>query len=343
MSAAVPLQTEVTAPTVADRRPGAWTWRVLRSNPAAVVGLVTLLTVIAAAVLAPVLSPSHLGEQVGTPFATPSKAWPLGLDDGGQNMITDLLYGTRTSLIVGFAATFIAMVIGVITGLLAGYAGGWVDILISRVTDFFLVVPEVPLMIVIASIWGHNGLKGIILVIGLLLWTWTTRVIRAQTKSVKERVYVKRARSLGATHWHTVAKHVLPQVTPLIIVNVVLTMAVAIFDETALAFLGLGDPSKLSLGRLIEYASERDAVSNGAWWAIVPPGVIVAVIILALTLMGTALEDALNPRLRVSHLSRKHFLFIPNRSSGAATMLDHPVGRVPIGARSGSDQAGDDS
>jgi peptide/nickel transport system permease protein len=136
-------------------------------------------------------------------------------------------------------------------------------------------------------------------------------VIRAQVKSVRERVYVKRARSLGAGHARIVFRHVLPQVAPLLIANTVLTIAVAIFDETALSFLGLGDPSRVSLGKVIENAFQRAAISSGAWWAIVPPGALVAVVILSCSLIGGALEDALNPRLRVAHVSARTFRLRP--------------------------------
>jgi len=202
------------------------------------------------------------------------------------------------------------MVIGGTIGVLAGYFGSKTDTILMRITDYFLVIPDVPLMIVVAAIWGPS-LFHIVIVIGILLWTGTARVIRAQVKSVRERVYVKRARSLGASHLRIVARHVLPQVAPLLIANTVLTIAVAIFDETALAFLGLGDPSRISLGKVIENAFQRAAISTGAWWAIVPPGALVALIILACSLIGGALEDALNPRLRVAHLSARSFRLRP--------------------------------
>jgi peptide/nickel transport system permease protein len=179
-----------------------------------------------------------------------------------------------------------------------------------RITDYFLVIPDVPLMIIVAAIWGPS-LFHIVIVIGILLWTSTARVIRAQVKSVRERVYVKRARALGAGHSRVILRHVLPQVAPLLIANTVLTIAVAIFDETALAFLGLGDPSRISLGKVIENAFQRAAISTGAWWAIVPPGALVAVIILGCSLLGGAIEDALNPRLRVAHLSARSFKLRP--------------------------------
>jgi peptide/nickel transport system permease protein len=202
------------------------------------------------------------------------------------------------------------MAIGGTVGVLAGYFGGKVDTILMRITDYFLVIPDVPLMIVVAAIWGPS-LFHIVIVIGILLWTGTARVIRAQVKSVRERVYVKRARALGAGHIRIVVRHVLPQVAPLLIANTVLTIAVAIFDETALSFLGLGDPSRTSLGKVIENAFERAAISSGAWWAIVPPGALVALIILSCSLVGGSMEDALNPRLRVAHLSARTFRLRP--------------------------------
>jgi len=225
-------------------------------------------------------------------------------------MVTLWMWGARISLVVGFAATLVSMVIGGTVGVLAGYFGGKTDTVLMRITDYFLVIPDVPLMIVVAAIWGPS-LFHIVIVIGILLWTGTARVIRAQVKSVRERVYVKRARALGAGHARIVLRHVLPQVAPLLIANTVLTVAVAVFDETALSFLGLGDPSRISLGKVIENAFQRAAISSGAWWAIVPPGVCVTVVILACTMVGQSMEDALNPRLRVGHLSVRRFRLRP--------------------------------
>jgi peptide/nickel transport system permease protein len=284
--------------------------RTLRRRPAAVVGAVILVVVALVAVLAPWIAPYSLHSQVGPVFGHPSLKHPLGLDDGGIDMVTLLMWGARVSLVVGFAATFVSMAIGGAVGVIAGYFGGWIDTLLMRITDYFLVVPDVPLMIVVAAIWGPS-LFHIIIVIGILLWTSTARVIRAQVKSVRERVYVKRARALGAGHTRIVLQHVLPQVAPLLIANTVLTVAVAIFDETALSFLGLGDPSTTSLGKVIENAFQRAAISSGAWWAIVWPGVLVTLIILGCSLLGGAIEDALNPRLKVAHLGARTFRLRP--------------------------------
>jgi peptide/nickel transport system permease protein len=299
----------VTDPTPVRSR-GGILWDTLRRRPSAAIGAFVLSLIGVAAVLAPWIAPYGLHDQVGPVFGSPSWSHPLGMDDGGIDMVTLLMWGARISLIVGFAATLVSMIIGGTIGVLAGYFGGKTDAILMRITDYFLVIPDVPLMIVVAAIWGPS-LFHIVIVIGILLWTSTARVIRAQVKSVRERVYVKRARSLGAGHTRIVFRHVLPQVAPLLIANTVLTIAVAIFDETALSFLGLGDPSRISLGKVIENAFQRAAISAGAWWAIVPPGVLVALVILSCSLIGGALEDTLNPRLRVAHVSARTFRLRP--------------------------------
>ena len=279
---------------------------ILRERPSAIAGIVVIGLFIFMAIFGPMLSPYGVHERVGPPFEPPSLAHPLGLDDAGIDMLTLIMQGARISLTVGFAASAIAILIGSVVGIVAGYYGGRRDLVLMRITDYFLVIPDIPLMLVIAAVWGQR-LTNIILVIGFLLWTWTARVIRSQVKSVRERVYVRRSLALGGSNAHTIFLHVLPQVAPLIVANAVLLIAVAIFDETALAFLGLSDPTATSWGLLIRHAYEASAVSAGAWWAIVPPGVCVALVILASTMVGQALEDSLNPRLKASYLAAKGF------------------------------------
>jgi peptide/nickel transport system permease protein len=288
------------------RRPRALLWQVLRDRPSAAAGLVVLFLFVVVAAIAPYVAPYGQHQKVGPVYAPPSSAHWMGLDDGGIDMLTLMMWGARVSLMVGFTATMVAILIGGMIGVTAGYFGGWTDTMLMRITDYFLVIPDVPLMIVIAAIWGPS-FSHIILVIGLLLWTSTARIIRAQVKSVRERVYVKRAQALGAGNARIVFRHILPQVAPLLVANTVLTIAVAIFDETALAFLGLGDPGRISWGRIIDFAVNGNAISDRAWWAIVPPGVCVAMVILACTLIGQALEDTLNPRLKASYLAARGF------------------------------------
>ena len=283
---------------------------VLRERKAAVVGLSIISFFVLLSIVAPYISPYSITEQTCAVYAPPSSAHWLGCDDGGIDMLSQLMQGGRISLIVGFAATLVAMIIGGGVGLLSGYFGRATDIVLMRITDYLLVIPDLVLMIVIADVWGAS-LFHVIIVIGILEWTSTARIIRAQVMSVRERVYVKRTRALGAGNARIIFKHILPQVGPLLIANTVLTIAIAIYLETALAFLGLEDPTVTSWGTILEHAFERTAISSGAWWAIVPVGIVIAAVIVGCFLFGQAVEDALNPRLKVANLSVRRWRLRP--------------------------------
>ena len=280
--------------------------RLLRRNPQLVVGVVIVAAFVAIAVLSPVLLSQDARTKVGPVFEPPTRQHVLGTDGGGADMLALLIQGAAVSLIVGFAAAVVSAFIGGAIGLFSGYFGGKTDVVLMRITDYVLVIPDVPLMIIVAALFGRS-LLNIILIIGAIYWTTTARLIRAQVKSIRERVYVKRARSIGASNRRLIFRHVLPQVAPLLVANTVLLVALAIFAETFITFLGLGDPSVVSWGRLIENAFKDDAVLNKAWWAIIYPGACVTVLVLACTMIGQAIEDALNPRLRSGHVSVRRF------------------------------------
>lgn len=313
------LQQPATEPPPArGRSRGGVLWQVLKRRPSAAVGAVVIVLFVLVALVAPWFSHGSL-HQAGAVYGRPSARHWLGLDDTGTDVVGLLLRGARISLVVGVAAMGISVLIGGGVGVLAGYFGGAIDTVLMRVTDYFLVIPYLPLMIVIAAIWGPS-LTHVILVIGLLQWTWTARIVRAQVKSASQRLYVKRVRALGASHRRVVLRHVLPQIAPLIIAIAVLSTAYAIFSETALSFLGLGDPATVSWGTIIHRAFQRTAISSGAWWVVVPPGVCVALVIIGCSLLGRAVEDALNPRLGVTHLSPRRFGYL-----GVTAGDDEPV------------------
>ena len=283
---------------------------VLRERRSAAIGLGIIGFFVILSAVAPFISPYSASAQTCAVYAPPSARHLLGCDDGGIDMLSELMQGGQISLLVGFAATLVAMVIGGGIGILSGYFGGWVDVTLMRVTDYLLVIPDLVFAIVIADVWGAS-LFHVILVIGILEWASTARIIRAQVMSLRERVYVKRAKAIGAGHARIIWRHILPQVGPLLIANTVLTVAIAIYLETALAFLGLEDPSFTTWGTILEHAFERTAISSGAWWAIVPDGFAIAGIIVGCFLFGQAIEDALNPRLRVAHLSVRRWRLRP--------------------------------
>jgi len=305
-----PIQTG--APTLEEGPPPtrSLALRVLASpvlqSKQAIVALCVLGFFVFLALCGPLLIDGDPKAKVGGVFEPPSREFLLGTDGGGASMVSLLIAGARVSLLIGFCAAAISAVIGGTVGILSGFFGGKTDTALMRVTDYFLVIPDVPLMIVIAALFGRSTWN-IIVIIGIIYWTFTARLLRAQTKSVRERVYVQRARALGAGNSRLVLRHVLPQVTPLLVANTVLLIAYAIFAETFITFLGLGDPSTISWGRLIENAFTDDAIINDAWWAVIPPGLCVMFVVLACTIIGQVMEDALNPRLRTGHLSVRRF------------------------------------
>lgn len=301
---------QVQAPEPDAPRSKGFVREVMLGQRSAMVGAGVMLFFVVLAIAAPLIEPYSTTQQVGPVYAAPTAKHLLGLDDGGIDMLSEVIDGARVSMLVGFSAALVAMVLGGGIGLLSGYFGGKTDVILMRITDYFLVIPDVPLMIVAAAVFGRS-LLNIILIIGVIYWTSTARLIRAQVMSVRERVYVKRARALGGGHSRLLWKHITPQVAPLLVANTVLTIAIAIFAETYISFLGLGDPSTISWGRLIENSLTGGAVFHKAWWAIIPPGLCVTIVILAATMVGTAMEDALNPRLRVGHLSVRRFRLRP--------------------------------
>ncbi|MDQ6686387.1 MAG: ABC transporter permease [Actinomycetota bacterium] len=278
------------------------TWRIFRGNTAGMVGLCVLTLFMLVAVLAPVLA-NPVGLEVtkatGGVLQAPSAQFPLGTDDTGRSVLTLLIWGSRISLFVGLLATLISMIIGTLIGLMSGFFEGWPAALLFRFTEWFLVLPFLPLAIVLASVLGRS-LLNVAIVIGVTSWPGTALLIRSQTLSIKERPYLERARVLGAGRWQQMRRHVLPNVMPMVFANTTLTVAVAILAETTLSFLGLGDPTRVSWGSMLESAFAVGAMTTGAWWFIVPPGVCVILVVLSFTLVGQALEEVLNPRLRRS-------------------------------------------
>ncbi len=279
-------------------------WGTFRRKPMAMVGLFMLLSVVLVAVLAPWLAPYDPKEQVEvTPediLAPPDAEHLLGRDDAGKDVLSQLIYGARISLLVGFTASFMSMFIGATVGLLAGFYGGRIGNFLMRITDFLLVIPTLPLMLVIISVWGR-GIEKIILVIGLLYWTYMARLVRSQVLSIKERQFILRARAIGAGSLRIITRHIFPQVLPLIIAQAVLDISTAIIAESSLSFLGLGDPTQVSWGMMLNFAFAR-AISREAWWFLLPPGFAIVWVSVALVLIGTALEEIANPRLKTHHL-----------------------------------------
>jgi peptide/nickel transport system permease protein len=289
-------------------------WRTFRSNRLGLAGFVALLVIFGVAVFAPVLATvdnpnlvrNHESTKEGwdnpaPPSLDPSPftgfVHPLGTDSIGRDVYSMLLYGSRASLLVGFAATLISIAVGVSIGLTSGYYGKLSDEILMRFTDYFLVLPWFPLVIVIMTVLGPK-FEFVILTIGITSWPSTARIVRSQVLTVKERTFIERARSVGAGDLYIIRKHVFPNVLPLVFANTVLLISTAIFTEAFLDFFGLGDPTVISWGIMLEAAYENDAFGSGSWWWTLPPSLAIIICVLSFSLVGYALDDIFNPRLR---------------------------------------------
>lgn len=257
------------------------------------IGATTLTLFIFVAVFAPVLAPYDPTLR----SAAPSFAHPLGANDVGQDILSELIYASRLSLTVGIVTASLATLLGVTVGILSGYLRGPTDGVLMRGVDMILSLPFLPLMIVLAASLGQNT-TNLILVIGLLIWARPARLIRSQVLSVWESGHVQAARAMGGTHGYIMLRHILPRITPLVAAQFVRAANVSIMLEASLAFLGLSDPFQKSWGAILFYANARSAFLADAWlWWMLPPGLCIAAVV-SFAFLGYALEERVDPRLR---------------------------------------------
>ena len=279
----------------------AHTWQRFRDDRVAFAGLCILLAFSVMALVAPWLADrSELlsVNAIDNPtWASPSSTFLLGTDNLGRSVAAQFVWGARVSLFVGLMATLLTIAIGAAIGIVAGFFGRSVDAVLMRLTDWFLVIPFLPTAIVLAAVLGRS-VWNIILVIGITSWPSTARLVRAQVLTVKQRLYVDRARALGARRLHIIRRHIVPNVAPLILATTTLAVPISILTETTLAFLGLGDPTRASWGKTLEEAYRQGAISRSAWWYYLPAGLGIVAVVLAFTMVGRALEEILDPRLR---------------------------------------------
>ncbi|MEX1264396.1 MAG: ABC transporter permease [Actinomycetota bacterium] len=283
-------------------------WSRYRRSPMGVAGLVILLIFGATAILSIFADQSTLSKVAVTEAdiapctfrelpCPPNANNILGTDADGRSVFWLVVHGARMSLLVGLVASVITMVIGSLVGIVAGFVGRFSDTVLMRMADFLLVIPWLALAIVLASIFGQN-IWVVIGIIGFTSWPGAARLIRAQTLSVKEHLYVERSKALGAGSWYVISRHILPNVMPIILANAILVVAIAILSESALSFLGLGDPLRVTWGTIIEEAFSRGATSIGAWWWLLTPSFCIVTVVLGFTMVGYALDEIINPRIR---------------------------------------------
>jgi peptide/nickel transport system permease protein len=263
------------------------------------ISIVILIAICLIAIFAEQIAPydPYNIEQRDVIRAPPSLKHPFGTDGRGIDLFSQIIYGSRVSLIVGFISALAVSMIGLILGVLAGTSSKIVDDLIMRIVDIFLVLPGLPIMIVLVLYLG-GSFWNIILVFALLGWASVSRIVRSQTLSAKENTYVEVARAMGAGQLYIIRRHIIPNVMPIVAINAVMLAAGAILAEAGISYLGLGDATLISWGKILMWAQSGQAMFLGVWWWIVFPGVILVITVGGFLMLGYSLDEILNPRLR---------------------------------------------
>ncbi|MGV3650078.1 MAG: ABC transporter permease [Devosia sp.] len=270
----------------------------LLRNRKALVGASILLVIVLLAIFAPLLTEYGPTQRVGRPHQPPSADHWLGTTRLGYDVFTRLLYGARVSLAVGFGAGLLITVIGTVLGIIAGYKGGVVDEVITFFTNMILVIPNLPLLLVLAAFIGQASPLVIAIILGFTSWAWGVRVTRSETLSIRQRDFVKSAEMLGESSWRIMSFEIFPNLISIVGINFIGSVIFAVLTEATLEFLGLGDPNTVSWGIMLYNAQNASALSVGAWWELLTPCVALAVLGLGLALLNFAIDEIANPRLR---------------------------------------------
>ncbi|MFW9787351.1 MAG: ABC transporter permease [Candidatus Thorarchaeota archaeon] len=276
-------------------------WREFLYHPMGMIGLVIISGIILMAVCAPIIAPYHWGDgslQIEDLLQPPSPEHILGTNHNGEDLFSRLIYGSQISLIVGFAASITAVIIGTSVGLISGYYGGYIDTILMRITDLFLCLPTLPLMLIFLVLFGQ-GLQNVIIVIAILGWTGTARMVRSEALSLRERPLTEAAHALGASDNYILFKHIMPNTLPLILANMILGVVNAILSEAGIAFLGFVDiHGQPSWGIILHWAWKNAVLLTNAWWWFVPPGLLIMLTTLGFVFVSHTADKVVNPRLR---------------------------------------------
>jgi peptide/nickel transport system permease protein len=280
-----------------------WAW--LRRSRWVTAGLIVFAIFLVLAIFGPTMAPydpSAIGPRV---LAPPSAAHWLGTTQTGQDVLSQLLVSARPTLEIGFAAGAIATALAIIVGISAGYFAGSGGELLSLLSNIFLVIPGLPLLIVVTSYVPHASLWVYTLILAVVGWAWGARVLRAQTLALRQQEFVQAAKAAGEPHWRIILFEILPNETAIVATSFVYAVVGAIAFYVALLFLGFGNINQWSWGTMLYYAQSNEAITSGAWWWYLPPGLAVALILLALVMLNFGIDEFINPRLRMAGISRR--------------------------------------
>jgi peptide/nickel transport system permease protein len=271
---------------------------ILWENGKSRVGLILLGVFFLSAIFAPLIAPYDPSESVGMPNENMTSEHWLGTTQAGEDIFSQLIYGARTSLIVGILAGGLATIIGLIIGMIAGYSGGWIDEILSFFINLALVVPTLPLMVTFAAYSPVKGVLTVIIVIGATGWAWGARMKRSQIITLRERDYITASVFAGEPMWRIVFREIMPNMTSLVVAGYIGAAGAAIGAEAGLAFIGVGDPNTVSWGTMLYWADNSGALLTGQWGWLIPPGLMLALLITSLTLVNFGVDAISNPHLR---------------------------------------------
>jgi len=280
------------------------TWRLVTLNRKVSIGLAILAFFVLLSIVWPLFLRQDPNAFSVDRLDPPSAAHWLGTTQTGQDVLTQLLVGTRFSLLMGFVIGTLTMIISIIIGLASGYFGGLIDEVLSLITNVFLVLPTLPLAILLAAFAAYRGPLTIVIVLTVTGWSWGARVLRAQTLSMRNRDYVEAARASGETTLRIIFFEILPNEISIVAAELLGTVIYAILAETGLEFLGLGDITSTSWGTMLYWAGNNDALLLGAWWWFLPPGLCIAVLGAGLAFINFGIDEVANPRLRTEPKSK---------------------------------------
>ena len=279
-------------------------WKVFSGSVLGRIGLTLLCIFGLMAVLSyvpqmidPIYNPMTGVDPLVSASTPPSARHWLGTDFMGRDILSQLLAGARVAFLVGVSAAFMSVVLGVSIGMISGYAGGWVDSLLMRMADMIMVMPTLLVILMLSSLFGNLSIWTIVLMIALFRWPGVSRVIRAQTLSLKQRPFIDAAKVAGASHTRIVFRHIMPNVLPLAFLYMTFRVTSAIVIEAALAFLGFGDPSTVSWGMMLQWVWKTGHMFKAPYW-LLPPGLCISLITLSFYMLGRAMDEVLDPRLR---------------------------------------------
>ncbi|MDM7830379.1 ABC transporter permease [Cellulomonas edaphi] len=295
----VDLATDATAPDQGRRK------FLFMRNAKAVTGLVILGFFTLIAIIGPYIAPYDPNARSKDILQPPSMAHLFGTTHVGQDIFSQIVVGTRGVMVVGFVAGIVATTIGVLIGVTAGFIGGWGDESLSALSNVFLVIPQLPLIIIIAGQLPSAGGLTVALVIAATGWAWGARVLRAQTLSLRRRDFVEAARANGEKTWRIITAEILPNLTAIIAAGFVGTVGFAVLSQITLSFIGITSVSDWNWGTVLFWAQQQLALQRGAWWWFVPAGLCIALLGMALTLINFGIDEFVNPRLRSTGLNAR--------------------------------------